>query len=141
MRISRALTILVLAFGVTLAAPADDLAEYQPLMQQTAAAVKELKAHLDAGKGAEAAGKATEVSAGATKMSKWWASKGKKDAAQWSKDMASAAKQIRSMAKKGDTAGAAAHFKTMTGNCATCHEMYRGKDADGKWTIKLEPGS
>jgi cytochrome c556 len=120
-----------------MAVPADDMAELQPLMQSVAASSKELKAHLDAGKGDEAAAKAAEISEHSKKMQKWWAAKGKKDAAKWSRDMAKTAKQIQGMAKSGDTAGAAGHFKTMTGNCASCHQAYRGKDADGKWTIKL----
>ena len=46
-------------------------------------------------------------------------------------------KKIQAMSKKGDKDGALAGFKTMTGNCGSCHSAYRSKGEDGKFQIKL----
>ena len=137
MKISQIVAGSVAGICLAVGAWADDLAEFQPLMQSAAASCKQMKAGLDAGDAKAAATHAAATAENFTKIEKWWAAKGKKDAAGWAADAAAKAKHIETMAKGGDTAGGAAHFKMLTGNCGSCHDAYRDKDAAGKWKIKM----
>lgn len=115
---------------------ADDLAQYQPLMQGGAQAVGALGSAVESGDAAEASTQAKVAADYFGGMAAFWSQKGADDAVASCVDVITKANEIAAMAEAGDLAGAPAKLDELRGNCKSCHSAHREKAADGSWQIK-----
>jgi cytochrome c556 len=128
--------LLSLFLGVSAMGWAQDDEAFKVWMKATAGAVGSIKKNLEAKSNDAVVTDAKKLEELFANGAEYWTKKNVVDAAGWSKEAQTAAGKVATSAAAGDTDGATAALKGVTGSCKGCHETHREKLADGSYKIK-----
>jgi cytochrome c556 len=128
--------LLSLFLGVSAIGWAQDDEALKGWMKATAGAVGSIKKNLEAKSNDAVVTDAKKLEGLFANGAEYWTKKNVNDAAGWSKEAQTAAGKVAIAAAAGDTDGATAALKGVTGSCKGCHEAHRDKLADGSYKIK-----
>src|SRR3954468_23929215 len=128
--------LLSLFLGACVIGLAQDDDAFRAGMKALPGSVGGMRKNLEAKSNDAVVADAKKVEAIFGQSAEYWTKKGVTDAAGWSKDAQAAAAKVASTAAAGDTEGATAALKGVTGSCKGCHEAHREKADDGSYKFK-----
>lgn len=133
----RRAAILLFLAGSSIAIVGEEYPRFSAWMKQQDAAMIALK-KLENKTGPQAVRQAERLGGAYEEMIGFFRQQGGKDAVQWSVEGKAASARLAAAAHAGKAEEAAAAFKAIAENCNSCHNLYRTRLADGRYTFTSE---
>ena len=134
--IKTSLAVLSCAALLSVAAIAQDHAEFQGLMKSAGGNFGSLRKSVPAKQGPEAAASAEKLAAVFEKVQAHFAEHDMEDGVNFAKTAHEASQDLASAANSGNWDKAAADLKEIGGTCQGCHAAHREKMPDGTYKMK-----